>query len=75
MEKILFDLRPIVMLTTIIYALLGFGVFALALYIMDKVAPFSLHKEIEEDQNIALAIVMGSIFIALAIIIQAAIRG
>ncbi|MFH1113780.1 MAG: DUF350 domain-containing protein [Pseudomonadota bacterium] len=75
MEKILFDLRPIVMLTTIIYALLGFGVFALALYIMDKVTPFSLHKEIEEDQNIALAIVMGSIFIALAIIIQAAIRG
>ncbi len=75
MEKILFDLRPIVMLTTIIYALLGFGVFALALYIMDKVTPFSLHKEIEEDQNIALAIVMGSVFIALAIIIQAAIRG
>jgi uncharacterized membrane protein YjfL (UPF0719 family) len=75
MEKILLDLRPIVILSTILYAFLGFGVFALALYIMDKVTPFSIHKEIEEDQNIALAIVMGSIFIALAIIIQAAIRG
>jgi len=75
MEKILLDLRPIVILSTILYAFLGFAVFALALYIMDKVTPFSIHKEIEEDQNIALAILMGSIFIALAIIIQAAIRG
>jgi uncharacterized membrane protein YjfL (UPF0719 family) len=42
---------------------------------MVRLAPFSVRKEIEEDQNIALAILMGSIFIALAIIVQAAIRG
>jgi putative membrane protein len=74
MEQVIHDLRPLVMLSSIIYAIIGFGVFALALYIMDKVTPFSLRKEIEEDQNTALAILMGSIFIALAIIIQAAIR-
>lgn len=75
MEKALFDLRPLVMLSTVIYAAIGFFLFALALWIMVKVAPFSVKKEIEEDQNIALAILMGSVFIAIAIIVQAAIRG
>jgi uncharacterized membrane protein YjfL (UPF0719 family) len=75
MEKVLFDLRPLVMLSTVIYAVIGFLLFALALWIMVKVAPFSVKKEIEEDQNIALAILMGSVFIAIAIIVQAAIRG
>lgn len=75
MDVILHDLKPITILSTIIYAILGLGLFALALLIMDKVTPFSLRKEIEDDQNIALAIIMGSVFIAMAIIIQAAIRG
>jgi putative membrane protein len=74
MDNFLAGLRPIVILSTIIYAFLGFGVFVLALYIMDKLTPFSIQKEIAEDQNIALGIVIGSVFIALAIIIQAAIR-
>jgi uncharacterized membrane protein YjfL (UPF0719 family) len=66
-------LRPITILSSIIYALLGLGLFALALFVITKVTPFSIRKEIEEDQNVALAIIIGSVFIALAIIIQAAI--
>ena len=75
MNEILLDLRPITILSTVIYAVLGLALFAGALFVMDKVTTFSLRKEIEEDQNISLAILMGSIFIAIAIIIQAAIRG
>ena len=75
MEQIVYDLKPLVMLSTIIYAFIGFGVFLVALFVMIKIAPFSVRKEIEEDQNTSLAILMGSIFIAIAIIIQAAIRG
>ena len=75
MPTFLHDLKPIVILSTIIYAILGLGLFALALFVMEKVTPFSLRKEIEQDQNVALAIIMGSVFIAMAIIIQAAIRG
>lgn len=74
MEKVLYDLRPLVMLSTVIYTVIGIALFSVALYIMVKVAPFSIRKEIEEDQNVALAILMGSIFIALAIIVQAAVR-
>jgi len=73
LEQTLVYLKPLTMLSSVIYALIGLGIFALALFIMDKVTPFSIAKEIAEDQNVALAIVMGSIFIALAIIIQAAI--
>ncbi len=40
---------------------------------MTKVAPFSVRKEIEEAQNTALGILMGSVIIGLAIIIAAAI--
>ncbi len=73
MEQVLVFLKPMTMLASVIYAVIGLIIFALALFIMTKVTPFSISKEIAEDQNVALAIVMGSIFIALAIIIQAAI--
>jgi putative membrane protein len=60
---------------TTILSLSGVGIliFALAFFIMVKIAPFSVVKEIEEDQNISLAILFGSVFIALAIVISAGI--
>ena len=63
------------LLWTVIYALLGMLIFASAFAIMVRVTPFSIRKEIEDDQNIALAIVMGSMFVGLSIIIAAAIAG
>jgi uncharacterized membrane protein YjfL (UPF0719 family) len=36
--------------------------------------PFSLRKEIEEDQNVALGVVLGAVVIGIAIIVAAAIR-
>jgi uncharacterized membrane protein YjfL (UPF0719 family) len=74
MEQFWHDLKPMAMLSTVIYSVIGLLVFAAALWIMDKVTPFSIQKEIEQDQNTALAIIMGSVFISLAIIIQAAMR-
>jgi len=51
----------------------GIVIFAIAFAIMVKIAPFSVKKEIEEDQNTSLAILFGSVFIGLAIIISAGI--
>ena len=51
----------------------GVVIFAIAFGIMVKMSPFSVTKEIEEDQNTSLAILYGSVFIGLAIIISAAI--
>ncbi len=65
--------RPL--LATVIYSLLGIVIFAFGFLVMNRVTPFSVRKEIEEDQNISLGIVIGSVMIGLAIIIAAAIHG
>jgi uncharacterized membrane protein YjfL (UPF0719 family) len=75
MDQAIYGLKPLAMLSVIVYSMLGFAVFGAAFFVMTKISPISIAKEIEEDQNVALAILMGSIFIALAIIVQAAIRG
>jgi uncharacterized membrane protein YjfL (UPF0719 family) len=61
------------LVNTIIFVGIGLVVFAIAFWIMTKAAPFSVRKEIEEDQNTSLAVLMGSIILGIAIIIAAAI--
>ena len=56
-----------------IYSGFGIVVFAIAFFLMVKISPFSVVKEIEDDQNTSLAILFGSVFIGLAIVIAAAI--
>jgi len=57
------------------YGVLGIAMFAIALKVIVRVSPFAVRKEIEEDQNVALALVIASIFVGLAIIVAAAIQG
>ncbi|HVR37729.1 MAG TPA: DUF350 domain-containing protein [Thermoanaerobaculia bacterium] len=61
--------------STVIYTLFGLIVFAIAFWMIVKIAPFSIRKEIEADQNTALAILIGSVILGLAIIISAALHG
>src|SRR5690606_358752 len=61
------------LIETAIFVSIGLVVFVIAFFVMTKLAPFSVRKEIEDDQNTALGIVMGSVIIGLAIIIAAAI--
>ncbi|HNQ14205.1 MAG TPA: DUF350 domain-containing protein [Pyrinomonadaceae bacterium] len=68
------ELLPVVA-TTVIFVGIGLIVFAIAFVIVVKVSPFSVKKEIEEDQNTSLAIIIGSIIIGVAIIIASAING
>lgn len=62
-----------VLVTTLIFVTIGIIFFAVAYGILSKMYP--IKKEIEEDQNTALGIVIGSIMIGIAIIIAAAIQG
>ena len=68
------NLMPIVV-TTVVFVVLGLIVFALAFLVIAKATPFSVRKEIEEDQNVALAIVIGSVILGSALIIAAAVHG
>jgi putative membrane protein len=58
-----------------VFAGIGLVVFAIAFWIMTKVAPFSVKKEIETDQNTALAVIMAGVLIGISIIIGSAIHG
>jgi putative membrane protein len=64
-----------VLLTTVIFTVFGLVVFGLAYMIIVKASPFSIRKEIEDDQNTALAIIIGSVIIGVALIIAAAVHG
>lgn len=57
-----------------IFSLLGVVVFGVAFLVIAKVVPFSIRKEIEEDQNTALGIVLGAVILGLALIVSSAIR-
>lgn len=62
-------------IASIVYSLIGIVMFAVSFLVIKMVTPFSLRKEIEEDQNTALAIMIGSVILGLSIIIAAAIGG
>ena len=68
------QLVPLVV-TTLVFAAIGIILFAVAYWIIIKVSPFSVRKEIEEDQNTALAIVIASIILGIALIVSAAVHG
>ncbi|MAX74022.1 DUF350 domain-containing protein [Alterinioella nitratireducens] len=58
---------------TIFYTFLGMVLMAITWRIIVWISPFSIVKEIEEDQNIALAVLIGMLFVSMAIIIAAVI--
>lgn len=64
-----------IFIDTIAYIVLWLVLFALSIYLVEKFSKWSLHKELIEDQNIAIWIMFAWLFVSLAIIIAAAIHG
>ena len=58
----------------LIYSVLGILIFVIAFVIVDKMTPYHLWKEIIEDKNVALAILIGALSIGMCIIIAAAVH-
>lgn len=57
------------------FSVIGLIILAGAIALMSKLMPLPFWKEIEEDQNVALGIMVGSIIIGVSIIIAASIHG
>ena len=62
------------LINAVIFAALGILIFVIAFVIIDKLTPYHLWKEIVEDQNTALAILVGAMSIGMCIIIAAAVH-
>ena len=68
-------LKPGVIFGTILYAVIGVVVLWLSFAVIDKITPYKLWEEICDKKNLALAIVVAAMFIAIGLIVAAAIRG
>jgi uncharacterized membrane protein YjfL (UPF0719 family) len=62
-------------LASVIYSFLGVVILMICFFIIEKITPENLWKEILEKHNIALAIIAAAFMIAVAIIISSAIHG
>jgi uncharacterized membrane protein YjfL (UPF0719 family) len=58
----------------VVYGFVGLGFLALAYFAIDRMTPFSFRKEIIDEKNTALAILLGAVFLAVAFILAAAIH-
>ncbi len=63
------------LIAAVVFAAVGIAVLWAFYWILQRAVPFSIMKVIEEDQNTALAIIVGAIIIGVSLIIAAAILG
>jgi putative membrane protein len=68
------DVRWAPMVAALVYAAIGLVIFGVAFVLVDRLTPYHLWKEIVDEKNTALAIVVGALAIGISIIISAAIR-
>ena len=68
-------MKPGIIVGSIMFALIGVAIFWITFVIIDKLTPYDLWGEIVEKKNVALAIVVGSMCIAIGLIVSAAVHG
>jgi uncharacterized membrane protein YjfL (UPF0719 family) len=64
-----------VLLNTLLYAAIGIVVFVVGFIVLDLLTPGKLWEEINQKQNVAVAIFAGAVALGLSIIVAAAIHG
>jgi putative membrane protein len=67
-------MNPAILLSSLIYALLGVVIFIACFIIVDKLTPYDLWKQLVEEKNVALAIVVGAAALGICLIIASAIH-
>jgi putative membrane protein len=68
------EFHPGYLVNAIVYSLLGIIIFVGAFMLLDKISPYALWKEIVEEKNMALAILVGAMSIGICMIIAAAVH-
>lgn len=63
-----------ILVNSIIYALLGVVIFVVSFIVVDKLTPYDLWKQLVEEKNLSLAIVVAAGILGICVIIAAAIH-
>ncbi|MBM4783332.1 MAG: DUF350 domain-containing protein [Archangiaceae bacterium] len=66
-------IKPLVL--AVVFSVIGMLVFVAGFFVIRKILPFDVHKELEVDQNTAVGIVIASFILGLAFIIGMSIHG
>lgn len=61
-------------LSAVTFAVIGIVIFVAFFLIIDWITPYDLWKEINEEKNVALAILVGAVALGLCLIIASAIH-
>jgi len=59
---------------TLVYSVIGVLILCITFFVVDKLTPYDLWKELIEHRNQALATVVAGMFVAIAIIVAAAVH-
>lgn len=59
---------------TLVYSAVGVITFILAYALIEKLSPYCVRKEISDDHNTALGIIIGAVILGLSIIIASAMH-
>jgi len=68
------EFHPGFLLNALVYAVLGIIIFVISFAVLDKMTPYALWKEIVEEKNVALAILVGAMSLGMCIIIASAVH-
>ena len=61
--------------SSVVYSFIGIIILAVSFWVLEKITPENLWKEILERQNMALAVILSAFIIAISIIIASAVHG
>ena len=66
-------IKPLVL--AVVFSFIGMLVFVAGFFVIRKLLPFDVHKELEVDQNTAVGLVVASFILGLAFIVGMSIHG
>ena len=69
-------INPKFIINALVFSIIGVVIFWLSFLVIDKITPaYNLWKELVEEKNIAVAIVVAAMCLGIAIIVAASVHG
>ncbi len=62
------------LLSSLVYSFIGVFIFWVCFLLIDKLTPYNLWKELIDEHNVALAILLGGMAIGICVIVASAIH-
>lgn len=62
-------------INSITFSLIGIIIFGLGFWTFDRLTPYSLWKEVVEEKNVAVAMIVSAVSLGVSLIIASAIHG